>query len=160
MDEAQEKTTVAVIGLGKSHHAKPFLARAILHDMKKVHVLILIFYLGGMGIAAVKNMVEEGFDVTGFEKCSYYGGLWHFTEDKQTLSVLECKNLRHFGWKISVLNADNDLATQANIPIERVRAIHSGTKRTVADDKRRCAIPISLFQKVSSSITSKISVVD
>lgn len=43
-----------------------------------------------MGIAAVKNLVEEGFDVTGFEKSSYYGGLWHFTEDKETLSILEC----------------------------------------------------------------------
>lgn len=44
-----------------------------------------------MGIAAVKNLIEEGFEVTGFDKSTYYGGLWHFTEDKQTLSVLECK---------------------------------------------------------------------
>ncbi|OAA69551.1 dimethylaniline monooxygenase 2 [Cordyceps fumosorosea ARSEF 2679] len=61
MEEAPTKTTVAVIGLG------------------------------GMGIAAVKNLVEEGFQVTGFERNAYCGGLWHFTEDKTTLSILECK---------------------------------------------------------------------
>ncbi|PMB68196.1 Dimethylaniline monooxygenase [N-oxide-forming] 4 [Beauveria bassiana] len=42
-----------------------------------------------MGIAAVKNLIEEGFEVTGFDKSPYYGGLWHFTEDKETLSILE-----------------------------------------------------------------------
>ncbi|ATY59071.1 dimethylaniline monooxygenase 2 [Cordyceps militaris] len=70
MNGAQKTTTVAVIGLG------------------------------GMGIVTVKNLIEEGFDVTGFDKSAYYGGLWHFTEDKQTLSILE--------------------STQANIPIERM----------------------------------------
>lgn len=44
-----------------------------------------------MGIAGVKNMLEEGFDVTGFEKSAYYGGLWHFTEDEDALSILECE---------------------------------------------------------------------
>ena len=37
---------------------------------------------------AVKNLVEEGFDVTGFERNPYVGGLWHYTDDKDTLSVL------------------------------------------------------------------------
>jgi cation diffusion facilitator CzcD-associated flavoprotein CzcO len=41
-----------------------------------------------MGIVAVKNLVEEGFDVTGFERNPYVGGLWHYTDDKDTLSVL------------------------------------------------------------------------
>lgn len=43
-----------------------------------------------MGLVGVKNLLEEGFDVTGFEKSGYVGGLWHFTEDEETLSVLEC----------------------------------------------------------------------
>lgn len=42
-----------------------------------------------MGIVAVKNMAEEGFDVTGFERSPYVGGLWHYTEDEETLSVLK-----------------------------------------------------------------------
>lgn len=54
---------------------------------------MLMLFLGAMGIVAVKNLVEEGFDVTGFERSPYVGGLWHFTEDKDTLSVLECECL-------------------------------------------------------------------
>ena len=42
-----------------------------------------------MGITAVKNLLEAGFDVTGFERSGYIGGLWHFTDDPETLSVLE-----------------------------------------------------------------------
>lgn len=53
-------------------------------------ILTIFESIGGMGIVTVKNLLEEGFEVTGFEKSSYYGGLWHFTEDKDTLSILEC----------------------------------------------------------------------
>jgi dimethylaniline monooxygenase (N-oxide forming) len=41
-----------------------------------------------MGIVGVKNLVEEGFDVTGFEASNYVGGVWHYTDDEDTLSVL------------------------------------------------------------------------
>lgn len=44
-----------------------------------------------MGIVAVKNLLEEGFDVVGFERSNYVGGLWHFTEDEETLSIIECE---------------------------------------------------------------------
>ncbi|KAJ3534390.1 hypothetical protein NM208_g7560 [Fusarium decemcellulare] len=50
---------------------------------------VAVIGLGAMGIVAVKNLLEEGFDVTGFERNSYIAGLWHFTEDEETLSVLE-----------------------------------------------------------------------
>jgi dimethylaniline monooxygenase (N-oxide forming) len=33
-----------------------------------------------MGIVAVKNLLEEGFDVTGFERSDYIGGLWQCFE--------------------------------------------------------------------------------
>jgi dimethylaniline monooxygenase (N-oxide forming) len=42
-----------------------------------------------MGVVTVKNLVEEGFNVTGFERSGYVGGLWHYTDDETTLSVLE-----------------------------------------------------------------------
>lgn len=48
-----------------------------------------------MGIVAVKNLAEAGFDVTGFERSSYVGGLWHYTDDEETLSVL--KGMQWFG---------------------------------------------------------------
>ncbi|KND92990.1 Dimethylaniline monooxygenase [N-oxide-forming] 3 [Tolypocladium ophioglossoides CBS 100239] len=50
---------------------------------------VAVVGLGAMGIVGVKNLLEEGFDVTGFERSGYFGGLWHFTEDENTLSVLE-----------------------------------------------------------------------
>ncbi|KAL6788815.1 flavin monooxygenase-like protein [Trichoderma sp. SZMC 28012] len=47
--------------------------------------------LGIAGIAAVKNLTEAGFDVTGFEASDAIGGLWHYTEDERTscLSILK-----------------------------------------------------------------------
>lgn len=36
----------------------------------------------------MKNLLEEGFDVTGFDKNAYLGGLWHYNEDA-TISVLK-----------------------------------------------------------------------
>ncbi len=46
--------------------------------------------IGAVGLVTVKNLVEEGFDVTGFDSNSYIGGVWHYTEENQT-SVLKCK---------------------------------------------------------------------
>ncbi|KAL7965568.1 flavin monooxygenase-like protein [Trichoderma sp. SZMC 28014] len=40
--------------------------------------------LGIAGIAAVKNLTEVGFDVTGFEAADAIGGLWHYSEDNRT----------------------------------------------------------------------------
>ncbi|KAL7907601.1 flavin monooxygenase-like protein [Trichoderma velutinum] len=39
---------------------------------------------GIAGISAVKNLVEVGFDVTGFDSSDAIGGLWHYTEDPRT----------------------------------------------------------------------------
>lgn len=41
-------------------------------------------------MVTVKNLVEEGFDVTGFEESSYIGGVWHYTDEDKT-SVLKSK---------------------------------------------------------------------
>ena len=40
-------------------------------------------------MVTVKNLIEEGFNVTGFERSGYVGGLWHYTDDETTLSVLQ-----------------------------------------------------------------------
>ncbi|KAL7817425.1 flavin monooxygenase-like protein [Trichoderma aethiopicum] len=50
---------------------------------------VAVIGLGAMGIVAVKNLLEEGFDVVGFERSSYTGGLWHFTENEDTLSIIQ-----------------------------------------------------------------------
>lgn len=56
-----------------------------------------------MGIVAVKNLLEEGFSVTGFDRNGYVGGLWHFTEDEDTLSVLECESATQLRTVVRVL---------------------------------------------------------
>jgi heterodisulfide reductase subunit A-like polyferredoxin len=43
--------------------------------------------LGASGLVALKNLKEQGFEVTGFERSSYIGGLWNYSED-DSLSVL------------------------------------------------------------------------
>lgn len=43
--------------------------------------------IGVLGLVTVKNLTEEGFDVTGFESSNYVGGLWHYTDEDKT-SVL------------------------------------------------------------------------
>ncbi|KIX01095.1 uncharacterized protein Z518_10161 [Rhinocladiella mackenziei CBS 650.93] len=49
---------------------------------------VAVIGLGALGLVALKNLREEGFNATGFERNTYVGGLWQFTEAKQT-SVLE-----------------------------------------------------------------------
>ncbi|UPK97593.1 hypothetical protein LCI18_008528 [Fusarium solani-melongenae] len=48
---------------------------------------VAVIGLGVLGLVAVKNLTEEGFDVTGFDRNSYVGGLWHYTDEDKT-SVL------------------------------------------------------------------------
>ncbi|KAH7394578.1 dimethylaniline monooxygenase 2 [Pyrenochaeta sp. MPI-SDFR-AT-0127] len=49
---------------------------------------VAVIGLGPAGLVAVKNLAEEGFDVTGFDRHSYIGGLWQYNEADQT-SVME-----------------------------------------------------------------------
>jgi hypothetical protein len=46
---------------------------------------------GAIGLVALKNLLEEGFDATAFERNDYVGGLWHFTEDTGITSVTKVK---------------------------------------------------------------------
>ncbi|KAH7227499.1 hypothetical protein BKA60DRAFT_628714 [Fusarium oxysporum] len=55
--------------------------------MDKQPQKVAVIGLGVAGLVAVKNMLEVGFDVTGFELSEYVGGLWHYTEQDKT-SVL------------------------------------------------------------------------
>lgn len=48
---------------------------------------VAVIGLGAAGLTALKNLREEGFEATGFERNGYIGGLWKYSEDDQT-SVL------------------------------------------------------------------------
>jgi dimethylaniline monooxygenase (N-oxide forming) len=51
------------------------------------HTTAAVIGLGAAGLAALKNLKEEGFEVTAFERNAYIGGLWKYSEDDKT-SVL------------------------------------------------------------------------
>lgn len=43
---------------------------------------------GPLGVVAAKNLAEEGFEVTVFERAEGVGGLWRQTTDTKQTSVL------------------------------------------------------------------------
>ncbi|KAJ4366285.1 hypothetical protein N0V83_007921 [Neocucurbitaria cava] len=45
---------------------------------------VAVLGLGPAGLVALKNLIEEGFDATGFDRNSYVGGLWNYTTEDQT----------------------------------------------------------------------------
>ena len=50
---------------------------------------VCVIGAGAAGLAATKNLVEEGFEVTTFERNAYLGGLWRPTSDESQISVLD-----------------------------------------------------------------------
>lgn len=48
---------------------------------------VAVIGAGPAGLVALKNLLEEGFDATGFDRNAYVGGLWQYTEEDKT-SVL------------------------------------------------------------------------
>lgn len=46
---------------------------------------------GALGLVAMKNLLEVGFNVVGFDKHPYVGGLWNYNEQKDAISVLRSK---------------------------------------------------------------------
>lgn len=68
----------------------------------------------------MKNLIEAGFDVTGFDSNSYIGGLWHYTEEGKT-SVLPSKHEVVHRVKTSLMS---QTATVINISKERVSDLY------------------------------------
>ncbi|KAH8120777.1 dimethylaniline monooxygenase (N-oxide forming) [Trichoderma asperellum] len=54
---------------------------------------VAVVGLGIAGIAAVKNLTEVGFDVTGFDTADAIGGLWHYSEEQRTTCLYNTKAL-------------------------------------------------------------------
>ncbi|KAH8887214.1 FAD/NAD(P)-binding domain-containing protein [Thozetella sp. PMI_491] len=48
---------------------------------------VAVIGLGPLGLVTLKNMIEEGFDVTGFDRNEFIGGTWYYTDEDKT-SVL------------------------------------------------------------------------
>lgn len=48
---------------------------------------VAVIGLGAQGLVAVKNMLEQGFDVTGYEKDEYVGGIWHYSAEHRVSAL-------------------------------------------------------------------------
>ncbi len=57
--------------------------------MKKVAVI----GTGPSGITAIKNFIDEGFDVTAFDRCDVVGGNWRFNDPSGHSSVFETTHI-------------------------------------------------------------------
>lgn len=68
-------------------------------------VRVAVIGLGAQGLVALKNLLEEGFDVTGFEKNDFVGGIWHYSAETR-VSVLPT----------TVVNASKERACFSDFP--------------------------------------------
>lgn len=55
---------------------------------------VAVIGAGPAGLVALKNLIEEGFEVTGFDRNPYVGGLWQYTtEDKTSVLTTTLANI-------------------------------------------------------------------
>lgn len=50
-------------------------------------IKVAVIGLGAQGLVAVKNMLEQGFDVTGFDGNDYVGGIWHYSAEHRVSAL-------------------------------------------------------------------------
>ncbi|KAL6247394.1 hypothetical protein RBB50_005740 [Rhinocladiella similis] len=55
--------------------------------MATTQLSVAVIGLGAQGLVSVKNLLEQGFDVTGFERNEYIGGLWHYSANHEVTAL-------------------------------------------------------------------------
>lgn len=58
------------------------------HGSAGLGIRVAVVGAGPLGLIATKNLAEEGFEVTAFERADSVGGLWRATTNTQHTSVL------------------------------------------------------------------------
>jgi dimethylaniline monooxygenase (N-oxide forming) len=48
---------------------------------------VAVIGLGAQGVNTVKNLLEQGFTVTGFDRNSYIGGIWHYSAENHVSAL-------------------------------------------------------------------------
>lgn len=69
---------------------------------------VAVVGLGACGLVTLKNLLEAGFNATGFDTNSYIGGLWEWSDDPNKTTVL----------KSTVANLSKHLACYTDFPYE------------------------------------------
>jgi len=91
-------------------------------------LLTLFSAIGALGLVAVKNLAEEGFDVTGFDQNPFVGGLWHYADDDR-VSVLPSKKLSPFAYLLSTLQSLMTIQVLSSISQRSVCVLASTHRR-------------------------------
>jgi cation diffusion facilitator CzcD-associated flavoprotein CzcO len=75
---------------------------------------VCVIGAGDLGLAALKNLLETGFDATLFERASYIGGLWHATTDPdQTFILPQTAVLSKYSFRSPSLSLSSSLLINA-----------------------------------------------
>jgi hypothetical protein len=106
---------------------------------------------GPGGLSILKNLREEGFDVTVYEKRNEVGGVWAYSDDENTTSTLPCKSIRYH----NVSSPANIVATLSNGSRFGVRIHPSLLNVNHISNLSRIHSQTSLPDTVSVSITSR-----
>jgi dimethylaniline monooxygenase (N-oxide forming) len=60
----------------------------VAHGSAGLGMRVAVIGAGPLGLVATKNLMEEGFEVTAFERAESLGGLWRQTTNTQHTCVL------------------------------------------------------------------------
>lgn len=55
--------------------------------MEEEQPTVAVIGLGSQGLVTLKNLLEEGFSASGFDKHHYVGGIWHYSTDRQVSAL-------------------------------------------------------------------------
>ncbi|KIW81362.1 hypothetical protein Z517_04387 [Fonsecaea pedrosoi CBS 271.37] len=91
-------------------------------------ISVAVVGLGAFGLVALKNLREEGFNATGFDRNLYVGGLWQFTEKDQT-SVLES----------TTVNISKERGCFTDFPFPKGKHRHISSHASAADVQKYLA---------------------
>ncbi|KAJ0362175.1 hypothetical protein COL26b_013433 [Colletotrichum chrysophilum] len=83
---------------------------------------VAVIGIGSLGLVALKNCLEEGFEAIGFERSSYVGGLWKYTPDENKTSVLPT----------TIVNISKERKYQVNARRSKLKITSKATQITLS----------------------------
>lgn len=88
--------------------------------MSKSKKSVAIIGAGASGLTAIKCCLDEGIEPICFERSSYIGGLWHYTEKVEEKQACVMKS--------TVINTSKEMMCYSDFPIPEDFAIYMHNK--------------------------------
>lgn len=95
--QARGAFSITLVGFNSSTHGRFCLCSISLLALHQIFFdamgsrpapRVAVIGLGACGLVTLKNLLEAGFDATGFDRNDYIGGLWKFSFDSNKTTVL------------------------------------------------------------------------